>query len=273
MRRARRPRGPRLRGFSFNKLVPNIITVMAFCASLSGLRYALQDNWDFAIGMIFLAAILDTLDGRMARLLSAQSKFGAELDSLSDFVAFGVVPGLIMYLWSLQTLGNFGWMATLFYATCCGLRLARFNVKLDDDNKPAFAYNFFTGVPAPAGAGLCLLPIILELQLDWSIGELAVLMGCWVAAVGLLMVSQIPTFSFKRMKMPRRWALPVLIGAGFIVTGVVSAPWFMLAILIITYMVTIPASFFSFRKLLWEADLQESEVLPETQEDVLEEDK
>lgn len=253
MKRIRRRRSPRFRGLSFNKLIPNLITVLAVCFGLSGLRFALVGKWEFAVGMIVLAAVFDALDGRMARLLHAQSKFGAELDSLSDFVSFGVAPGVIVFLWALEPLSNFGWMAALFYATCCMLRLARFNVKLDDD-KPAFAYNYFTGVPAPAGAGLALLPMMLAFQTGLDLSGFPVLVAVWLVAVGLLMVSQLPTFSFKRMKVPQRMVLPILIGAGLVITGVVSAPWFMLALLICAYLLSIPLSVVAYRRLLNEAE-------------------
>ena len=227
--------------------------MLAVCFGLSGLRFALAGQWELAVAMIVLAAVFDALDGRMARLLRAQSKFGAELDSLSDFVSFGVVPGVIVFLWSLEPLRSFGWMAALFYATCCMLRLARFNSRLDDD-KPAFAYNYFTGVPAPAGAGLALLPMMLSFQTGFDLDGAPILVAAWLVAVGLLMVSQLPTFSFKRMKVPQRMVLPILIGAGLIIAGVVSAPWFMLALLIMAYLASIPLSVLAYRRLLREAE-------------------
>lgn len=252
MSRVRRRR-PRLSGLSFNKLLPNIITVLALCAGLSGLRFALAERWELAVMMVTLAAVFDALDGRMARLLSAQSKFGAELDSLSDFVSFGVVPAVIIFLWSLEGLQNFGWMAVLFYATCSVLRLARFNVRLDDE-KPAFTYNYFTGVPAPAGAGLALLPMILDFQIGPGIADFPALIAIWLAFVGLLMVSQLPTFSFKRMKVPQRWVLPTLIGAGLVIAAVVSAPWFTLGIVILVYFASIPVAVVAYRRLIQEAE-------------------
>ena len=253
MSRLRRRRGQRFSGLSFNKLLPNIITVMALCFGLSGLRFALAERWEFAVGMILLAAVFDALDGRMARLLRAQSKFGAELDSLSDFLCFGVVPGLVVFMWSMVGLQNFGWMAVLFFATCCVLRLARFNVRLDDD-KPAFAYNYFTGVPAPAGAGLALLPMILDFQFDLGLKEIPVFVALWLTGVGLLMVSQIPTYSFKQMKVPQRWVLPTLIVAGLVIAAVISAPWFSLGIVLIVYLATIPLSVRTYRRLLRAAE-------------------
>ena len=262
MSRLRRRRAQRLGGLSFNKLLPNIITVMALCAGLSGLRFALAERWEFAVGMILLAAVFDALDGRMARLLQAQSRFGAELDSLSDIVSFGVVPAVVVFLWALEDLRNFGWMAVLFFATCCILRLARFNVRLDDD-KPSFTYNYFTGVPAPAGAGLALLPMILDFQFELGLSDMAPLVAVWLTAVGLLMVSQLPTYSFKGTKVPQRWVLPTLIGAGLVVAGVVSAPWFSLGIVLLVYLASIPMSFRSYRRLLNEADALAGEVASE----------
>lgn len=258
MTRLRRRRGQRFSGLSFNKLLPNIITVMALCSGLSGLRFALAERWEFAVGLILLAAVFDALDGRMARLLHAQSRFGAELDSLSDFLCFGVVPALVVFLWSMVDLKNFGWMAVLFFATCCVLRLARFNVRLDDE-KPAFAYNYFTGVPAPAGAGLALLPMILDFQFELGLQDAPVFVAVWLTCVGLLMVSQIPTYSFKQMKVPQRWVLPTLIVAGLVVAGVISAPWFSLGIVLIVYLITIPLAVRTYRRLLKAADAMADE--------------
>ncbi len=262
MKRFHRQRGKRLSGQSFNRLLPNIITVMALCAGLSGVRFALAERWEFAVGMILLAAIFDALDGRMARLLQAQSRFGAELDSLSDIVSFGVVPAVVTFLWALEDLRNFGWMAVLFFATCCILRLARFNVRLDED-KPAYAYNYFTGVPAPAGAGLALLPMILDFQFELGLSAMAPLVAFWLTVVGLLMVSQVPTYSFKRMKVPQHWVLPTLIGAGLVISGVVSAPWFSLGIVLIAYLLSIPVSYRSYRRLLRSAEALADDAAPD----------
>ncbi len=153
-RRRRRLRGtrrlPRLKGLTVGKLIPNLITVSAVCAGLTGIRFAVDGRWEHAVIAIIVAAILDALDGRMARILNASSEFGAQLDSLSDIVSFGVAPALVLYFWSLQTAGGIGWAVTLFFIVCCGLRLARFNSMLG--KLPPYAYNYFTGVPAPAGA-------------------------------------------------------------------------------------------------------------------------
>ena len=160
------PSRRRLKMMSLSKIIPNLITVMALCAGLTGIRFALQEKWEFAIGAIALAAILDTLDGRMARLLKGQSKFGAELDSLSDFISFGVAPALILFFWTTQNIHGVGWASVLFFSTCMALRLARFNTKLDDPDPPSFAARFFSGIPAPAAAGLACLPVILSFEID-----------------------------------------------------------------------------------------------------------
>src|ERR671934_1618316 len=157
-----RPRG-RFRLIPVRTLVPNLITLLALCAGLTAIRLALEDKLEWAVAAIVFAALLDGIDGRVARMLKGTSRFGAELDSLADFVNFGVAPGLILYFWALHELGNVGWIAAMVFAICAGLRLARFNVAIDDPNRPAWAGNFFTGVPAPAGAIIVLLPIYLHL--------------------------------------------------------------------------------------------------------------
>ncbi|MBT3535221.1 MAG: phosphatidylcholine/phosphatidylserine synthase, partial [Rhodospirillaceae bacterium] len=156
-----RRRNRRLRELPVNSLIPNILTVLALCAGMSAIRFAMQDKWELAVAAIIVAGILDGLDGRMARLLKGATKFGAELDSLSDFIAFGVAPALVIYLWSTEVLGGIGWIAGLAYSTCCALRLARFNTALDDPDRPAWASYFFTGMAAPAGACMVLLPMAI----------------------------------------------------------------------------------------------------------------
>ncbi|MCR9254635.1 MAG: CDP-diacylglycerol--serine O-phosphatidyltransferase [Alphaproteobacteria bacterium] len=242
-------RPKRLKLLSINKLLPNIITVAAFCSGVSALRFALDERWELAVMMILLASVFDALDGRMARLLKAQSKFGAELDSLSDLVCFGVVPAVVLFMWSTIDLSRYGWMAVLLFGTCCILRLARFNVRLEDDDKPAFAAGFFTGVPAPAGAGLALLPMIADFQFQLGLKEYPVALSFWLAAVGLLMASQIPTYAFKQIMIPQRMVLPVLLGAGLVVASLVTAPWLSLCCVLLVYLVTLPFSYLSYRRL------------------------
>lgn len=257
-KRSRR-RSPRLNGLTINKIIPNAITVSATIAGLSGIRFALEGRWEFAAGAILIAAILDTLDGRMARLLNASSDFGAELDSLSDFVSFGVAPGLIMYFWSLNQLEGFGWAASLFYSICMGLRLARFNSALG--TQPPYAYNYFQGVPAPAAAGLCMLPIVLTL-VEPSLQPYfySEFVSIWVVIIGLLAVSNLRTFSFKKMKVPSQLVLPSLAGVALVIAMLVGRPWITMSIVLIVYLITIPFSVQSFAKLKAEAEsLQEDE--------------
>ncbi|MEX2009644.1 MAG: CDP-diacylglycerol--serine O-phosphatidyltransferase, partial [Dongiaceae bacterium] len=155
---------PRLRDQSFNRLIPNILTVLALCAGLTSIRFAFQERWEMAVFAIVIAGVLDGLDGRIARLLDGSSKFGAELDSLSDFLAFGVAPALLLYYFTMKSVVGIGWALALLFAVCCALRLARFNTKVDNADLPAWTGRFFTGVPAPAGAGLALLPVFATFE-------------------------------------------------------------------------------------------------------------
>lgn len=251
-RRSRRT--PRFKGLSFSRLVPNMITIGATCAALTGVRFALDGKWEHAAAAIVVAAILDALDGRMARLLKSASEFGAELDSLSDFAAFGVSPALILYFWSLHALGGVGWAVALFLAVCCGLRLARFNSSLG--KLPPYAYNYFTGVPAPAGAGLAILPMIVTFAfgLDAAVLSHPVGIAVWSVLVALLMVSNIPTYAVKKVKVPHVLVIPVLLGALLFVGGLASEPWLTLTFAGAVYVLLIPLSVFSYSRLKAEAE-------------------
>ncbi|RKQ72725.1 CDP-diacylglycerol--serine O-phosphatidyltransferase [Oceanibaculum indicum] len=251
----RHRRAPRLKGLSINRLIPNILTVLALCAGLTAIRFALNGEWQQAVIAIFAAAILDGLDGRMARLLKATSKFGAELDSLSDFISFGVAPAVVLYMWGMSGVAGFGWAVVLFFATCAALRLARFNTKLGDPELPAYAYNYFSGVPAPAGAGLALLPMILSFDLGYdTVLKHPALVIAWVFFIGLLMVSAIPTFSGKKARIPQGLVIPMLIVVGLLVAALVNAPWRTLSGLGLLYLLCIPFSVRSYRRLKAEAE-------------------
>jgi CDP-diacylglycerol---serine O-phosphatidyltransferase len=250
LRRARRV--PRLKGQAFSKLIPNIITVSAACSGLTAIRFAIEARWELAVGAIILAAILDTLDGRMARMLKATSEFGAQLDSLSDILSFGIAPALVLYFWSLQTAGGIGWALCLFLVVCCGLRLARFNSLLG--KLPPYAYNYFTGVPAPAGGILSLLPIVLWLAFDIDLASHPLVVGVWTLLMASLMVSRIPTFSFKKLKVPQPYALPVMVLAAVFVAGLAGRPWPTLTVVAVLYLATFPLSIRSFRRLKEEAE-------------------
>ncbi len=244
-------RTPRLKGMTLTKMIPNMITVAATCAGLTGVRFAIDGRWEFAVGAIIVAAILDALDGRMARLLKAQSDFGAQMDSLSDFVAFGVAPALIAWFWALNELGGFGWVAGLFFAVCCGLRLARFNSRID--KLPPYAYNYFQGVPAPMGAALGLLPMIVSFETGPILLLHPAAVAVWMIAMALLMVSEAPTFSFKKWKLAPRYMLPFMAGVGLVLAGLAGAPWLTLSIACVLYLASIPLSLRSFARLKAEA--------------------
>ena len=250
----RRARPPRLRGLSLNRLLPNVLTMLALCAGVTGMRFAIQGRFEAAVIAIMLAAVFDALDGRIARLLNGQSKFGAELDSLSDVVSFGVAPAIILYLWVLSSAGSLGWMAVLALSVCAALRLARFNTKLGESDLPPYAFNYFTGVPAPAGAGLALLPLIVSFEAGTTIFGHPLFVGLWTAAVALLMVSQLPTFSFKGIRVPQKFVIPVLAGVGLIAAMLVSTPWLTLALIGIAYLISLPFSLRQYRRLRSEAE-------------------
>ena len=194
-----RARRGRLRGFSINRLIPNILTLAALCSGLTAIRFGLQGEMKLAVTAVFVAAVLDGLDGRVARRLGVTSRFGAELDSLSDFLCFGVTPALVLYLSSLQGAGALGWVVTLMFPVCSALRLARFNTALVADTPPpAWTSSYFTGVPAPAGALLALMPLMVSFEIEAAWPRHALVVGVVLVVVGGLMVSSLPTFSFKK---------------------------------------------------------------------------
>ncbi|MBL6616111.1 MAG: CDP-diacylglycerol--serine O-phosphatidyltransferase [Reyranella sp.] len=244
-----RTRRGRLRGFSINRLIPNVLTLAALCSGLTAIRFGLQGLMSLAVIAIIVAAFLDALDGRVARRLGVTSRFGAELDSLSDFLCFGVAPALVLYMSSLKDAGALGWIVTLMFPMCSALRLARFNTALVADTPPpAWTGAYFTGVPAPAGALLALIPLVisLELKADWPRHPLIV--GLVLVLVGGLMVSRLPTFSFKKGRVPRHLVLPALLGAALTMGIMVSSPWIGLSLLGLIYVSLIPFSWMSYRR-------------------------
>lgn len=245
-----RRRNARLRALPVNSLIPNILTVLALCAGMTSIRFALLERWDMAVFAVMVAGIFDGLDGRMARLLKGATKFGAELDSLSDFIAFGVAPAIIVYLWSVNELGGLGWVSALVFATCCGLRLARFNTALETaHDEPAWSKDFFTGVAAPAGAGFALLPVVLSHQFGDFLFRYPAINAVWLLCVAFLMISRIPTYSFKLLRVKREYVLPTLVLVGFAAAVLVSYPWFALALVGICYLASIPFSYRRHRRL------------------------
>lgn len=244
----RRRRG--LPVLTVNRLVPNMLTLLGLCAGLTAVRLALLDRWELAIGAIVLAMVMDALDGRIARLMGATSEFGAQLDSLADAISFGVAPALIVYLWSLNDAGGIGWALALVFAVCCALRLARFNTNLSTTKSYPWSDRFFTGVPAPAGAGLALLPMVLSFELGEGVLSSAWFNGFLLAGVAALMVSKIPTFSAKRAKMPRSYVGLSLIGVAVLTAFLVSTPWATLGFAGLAYLASIPISMIVYRRLV-----------------------
>src|SRR5436305_12005566 len=237
----------RFRTIPVRMLVPNVITLLAICAGLTAIRLSTEGRMELAVAAIVFAAVLDGIDGRVARMIKGQSKFGAELDSLADFVNFGVAPGLILYFWQLNELHNVGWIAAMVFAISGGLRLARFNATMDDPNKPVFAGSFFTGVPAPAGAITVLLPIYLAfLGLP---RPPAVLTALYTLLIAFLMVSRLPVFSGKsvRMRVPPELVLPVFVSVIFFIALLIGYPWHILSAGSVIYLFSLPAGWKSYR--------------------------
>lgn len=238
-----------LRGFSVNRLIPNVLTLAALCSGLTAIRFALEQHFQLSVIAIIVAAIFDSLDGRVARRLGVTSRFGAELDSLSDFLCFGVTPALVLYMATLHDGGALGWVATLMFPICSALRLARFNTALlSDTPPPAWTGSYFTGVPAPAGALLALIPLVVSFEAEAAWPRHPIVAGLFLVVVGGLMVSRLPTFSFKKGRIPRQWVLPGLLGVALVMGVLASSPWIGLSLLGLAYVCLIPFSWMAYRR-------------------------
>lgn len=249
-----RARHARFKGLSINRLIPNILTVLALCAGLTAIRFGIQEKWEWAVFALIVAGILDALDGRIARLLGGTSKFGAELDSLSDFVSFGVAPAVLLYFWTMRDVRGIGWALVLLFSVCCALRLARFNTRSGTSDLPPWAFNYFTGVPAPAGAGLAVLPMMLTFAVGPGYFDLPAVNAVVITAVALLMISRIPTYSLKQVKVPHKYVVPTLVAVGLVAAFLATAHWETFSALMIAYLISIPFSLRSFRRLRREAE-------------------
>lgn len=239
--------GPRR--IPFRAMIPNAITALALCMGLTGVSLAIRGEWERALASIIVAGVLDGLDGRIARLLRAQSRFGAELDSLSDNIAFGTAPALILFLWSLRTAPRFGWIAALALAVCCALRLARFNARLDAAEQPHKSAGFNTGVPAPAGAGLAFVPIYLWLISGNDYFRAWPLVMGWTIFIAGLMISSLPTYSWASIRIRREWRLSALAGIALFGAALIVAPWISLLGLAGLYLLAIPMGLASYAKV------------------------
>jgi len=247
--RDRPPRRRRFRRIPVRILAPNLITLLALCAGLTAIRLAFEGRFELALGAIVFAAILDGIDGRLARLLKGTSRFGAELDSLADFVNFGVAPGLILYFWGLHDLKSAGWIAAMVFAICGGLRLARFNVMLDDPDRPLWAANFFVGMPAPAGAITVLLPIYASF-LGLARSELLIWATLiYTVSIAALMVSRLPVFSGKRFgtRVSSELVGPLIVFVVLFIALLIAYPWVILTAGTLAYLAALPFGFLSYR--------------------------
>ncbi|MBU6206424.1 MAG: phosphatidylcholine/phosphatidylserine synthase [Alphaproteobacteria bacterium] len=238
-------------------LVPNAITALALCSGLTGIRYAILGQWDWAALSIVLAALFDGLDGRIARLLRGTSRFGAELDSLSDIVAFGVAPALIMFLWSLEASPRIGWMAALAHAVCCALRLARFNAQLDTEEVPYKRAGFLTGVPAPAAAAISILPLFLWLALhNWPDTEtLRILtrsqhvVAAMLTMSAMLMLLNLPSWSWRSFSIAPRFRIPALAIITLIFAELIMQPWETLSVATLVYILILPLAWYRYARV------------------------
>ena len=234
--------GPRIREIPLRMVLPNLITVLAICAGLSAIRLAFQDRFESAVVMVLLAAFLDGIDGRLARMLKATSKFGAQMDSLADIVNFGVVPALVLYAYLLDKAGSFGWIATLLFAIAMGLRLARFNVLDEDLERPAWQAEYFVGVPAPIGAITLMLPMYLGFLGLEGTRTVAYAATVFTILVAFLLVSRLPVYSGKKLSIRREYLLPVMLAAVFYVLLLTGYPWQTLTASVAGYLLFLPLS-------------------------------
>ena len=229
-------------------LLPNTLTILSVCLGLSSIKFALDTNYTMSVIAIAFAAILDTLDGRVARLIKGTSKVGKELDSLTDVISFGVAPSFVMFFWTINEMGKIGWMLILIYTVCCALRLARFNLTVVEETE-SWKINFFEGVPSPAAAGLILLPLILNLSGLLKLENQAVVSSMVILTTSILMVSKIPTYSLKRILIPRNLTIFLLLGIGIYLSLIIFYTFETLFISGLIYIALIPISFFHFRYL------------------------
>lgn len=228
------------RSLSLRALVPNAITAAALCSGLTGIRFAIAGDFEKAVQAVILAGVLDGVDGRAARMLKAQSRFGAELDSLADSISFGVAPALIVYLWALRDLPSFGWISALAFAICCVLRLARFNARLDSLEQPHKQAGFLTGVPAPVGAGLAFLPIYFWLVTGRPEFANPLAVSIWMLLIAFLLISNLPTLSWSRVRPPRYLRIGLLALIGILMAALLTEPWMTLVAVTLVYLALLP---------------------------------
>jgi CDP-diacylglycerol--serine O-phosphatidyltransferase len=249
--RIRAPRAPRpQRGIPLRTILPNAVTALALCSGLSSIRFAMDEKWETAVLMVLIAGVLDGIDGRIARMVHGESRFGAELDSLSDAISFGVAPALILFMWSLNEVPRVGWLIALVYALFCALRLARFNAQIDQTVQPHKSAGFLTGVPAPAGAAIAMMPLYLWLSTDYlPLFRSPWLVGPWTAFAAILMISSIATWSGASLKLRQRIRFEAIAVLVVLAAAIVSAPWPSLTGIVLLYLATIPFSVRAYRRI------------------------
>ena len=254
-------------GLRLRSVLPNAITAAALCSGLTGIRFAITGDWREAVLAIVLAGVLDGMDGRVARLLKAQSRFGAELDSLADLLSFGMAPAIILYLWSLQAVPNLGWFASLAFAIACALRLARFNAQIDVDDQPHKSAGFLTGIPAPVGAGLAFLPIYLWIAGGWEWMRDPWIAGPWMVVIAFLMISNTATLSWMSIRPRRNVRLELILFVGMLFAALLVEPWWTLAAICAGYLLLMPYAWMKYarikRQISAAASADERPVLPD----------
>ena len=244
-----RNRRVRLSAFRLVHLIPNMLTILGLCAGMSSIRYAMDGRFELAVILIGAAVVLDGLDGRSARMLNLTSKLGAELDSLADFLSFGVAPAILAYMWTLHDVRGVGWAVAMLFATCCALRLARFNTELEDADRPPWTQYFFTGIPAPAAAGLALTPLIASFVVGDSVARNWLLNAVFLVFVACMMVSRVPTFSIKKVRIRPNQVLPTLLLASVVIVGLVVETWLTLSLVGLLYLLGLPVGVVVARRM------------------------
>ena len=246
-------------------ILPSVLTLVGVCLGISSIKFAMDGNFAFAVLFLIVAAILDGLDGRVARLIKGTSNFGKELDSLTDFVSFGIAPGFVIYFWELNKLGKIGWLIVLFYAVCCVLRLARFNLTKFEE-KEEWKNNFFQGIPSPAGGCLILLPLIFELSNFSNLVSLKVITPYLTIIISLLLISKLPTFSFKKISIKRNMTIFLLLGVGLFFVSIIQFTFETLSLGLLIYLLLLPLGILNYNK---KSKSVENELLEEDQQDIL----
>jgi CDP-diacylglycerol--serine O-phosphatidyltransferase len=236
---------------SIRTILPSVVTLLAFISGLSSIKFALSDKWEFAVAAIIFAGVFDGLDGHVARLLNSTSRFGAELDSLSDVVAFGVAPAVVLYLWSLESIDRVGWAASILYASAMALRLARFNARMDEEDDPRKRFGFLTGIPAPVGAALALAPMMVDFSItDGALKAQAYYIAPYVLVIALLLVSTLPTISLKALRIKKQYFVLLMLVIAAIITGLFVHTWLAMLFIGVVYLASLPVCFVAYQKRL-----------------------